>query len=76
MVIDSESQIIYVFGGRVVDGNWEEMKYSGLYSYNIKTSKWKMLQLVSVLFYRTLNNRPFRPAEPNGMGVFVPPRSG
>ena len=42
IVIDSDSQIVYVFGGRVVDGD----KYSGFYSYNISTSKWKNLQYV------------------------------
>ena len=46
MVIDPESQMIYVFGGRIVDGNWDEVKYSGLYSYNIRTSRWKLLQCV------------------------------
>ncbi|EAU90900.2 Mei4-dependent protein 6 [Coprinopsis cinerea okayama7 len=44
MVIDSETQILYVFGGRVVDGDWETSKFSGLYSYNIRMSKWKLLQ--------------------------------
>ncbi|EPQ57092.1 galactose oxidase [Gloeophyllum trabeum ATCC 11539] len=41
MAIDSEMQMIYVFGGRVVDQ--KSIKYSGLYSYNIRTNKWKML---------------------------------
>lgn len=44
LVIDSESQVIYVFGGRVVDGEKSPIKYSGFYSYNIPTSKWKNLQ--------------------------------
>ncbi|KDR67554.1 hypothetical protein GALMADRAFT_258218 [Galerina marginata CBS 339.88] len=44
MAMDSESQILYVFGGRVVDGDWDTSKYSGLYSYNVSTSKWKLLQ--------------------------------
>lgn len=43
MVIDHESQIIYVFGGRVVDGDWEALKYSGLYSYDIRANTWKVL---------------------------------
>ncbi|KAG5643379.1 hypothetical protein DXG03_000993 [Asterophora parasitica] len=46
MVMDCENQIIYVFGGRVVDGDWESVKYSGLYSYNVRLSKWKLLQQV------------------------------
>ncbi|KAG5723205.1 Muskelin [Termitomyces sp. T112] len=45
MVLDSEAQIIYVFGGRVVDREWDTVKYSGLYSYNIRLSKWKLLQI-------------------------------
>lgn len=44
MVIDSEAQIIYVCGGRVVDGDWESLKFSGLYSYDIKKNRWKMSQ--------------------------------
>ncbi|KAG6891567.1 hypothetical protein C0992_003594 [Termitomyces sp. T32_za158] len=45
MVLESETQILYVFGGRVVDGDWDTVKYSGLYSYNIRLSKWKSLQI-------------------------------
>ena len=44
MVIDSEAQVIYVSGGRVVDGDWEVSKYSGLYAYEIRTGIWQMLQ--------------------------------
>ncbi|KAF9467401.1 Muskelin N-terminus-domain-containing protein [Collybia nuda] len=44
MVMDSDSQIMYVFGGRVVDGDWNSVKYSGLYSYNVRLNKWKLLQ--------------------------------
>ncbi len=43
MVMDSDAQILYVFGGRVVD-NDVAVKYSGLYSYNVRLSKWKHLQ--------------------------------
>ncbi|KAI0829852.1 Muskelin N-terminus-domain-containing protein [Trametes gibbosa] len=42
MEIDSEAQVIYVFGGRVVDAELEALKFSGMYSYDIRTSKWKM----------------------------------
>jgi len=49
MVMDSEAQILYVFGGRVLDGDLDTSKYSGLYSYNISTSKWKLLQVPSAL---------------------------
>ncbi|KAF7983834.1 hypothetical protein HWV62_19101 [Athelia sp. TMB] len=44
MVMDCDAQVIYVFGGRVVDGDWNSSKYSGLYSYSVRTSKWKMIQ--------------------------------
>lgn len=47
-MIDSESQIIYVFGGKVVDGEKSPIKYSGFYSYNVPTSKWKNLQYVGM----------------------------
>ncbi|KAK0210441.1 Muskelin N-terminus-domain-containing protein, partial [Desarmillaria ectypa] len=42
MVMDSDAQILYVFGGRVVDDD-VAVKYSGLYSYNVRLSKWKHL---------------------------------
>ncbi|TRM70103.1 Muskelin N-terminus-domain-containing protein [Schizophyllum amplum] len=44
MVIDPDSQIIYVFGGRVINGDWNNYSYSGLYSYNIRLAKWTTLQ--------------------------------
>ncbi|KZT10880.1 uncharacterized protein LAESUDRAFT_643350 [Laetiporus sulphureus 93-53] len=43
MVMDSEAQVIYVFGGRVVDGAWKAPKYSGFYAYDIRTGCWEML---------------------------------
>lgn len=47
MVIDPEAQMIYVYGGRVVDGDWDSIKYSGLYSYDIRASKWTLLPYAS-----------------------------
>jgi len=44
MVMDCEAQTLYVFGGRMVDGDWDSVKLSGLYRYNVWLSKWKMLQ--------------------------------
>ena len=44
MIVDSERQVLYVYGGRVVDGDWDTYKYAGLYAYNIKTGRWKLLQ--------------------------------
>ncbi|TFK53543.1 hypothetical protein OE88DRAFT_1655700 [Heliocybe sulcata] len=60
MAIDSEACMIYVFGGRVVDQ--KSIKYSGLYSYNIRTNKWKALQCVDLA--RSSHE------------VSIPPRSG
>ncbi|KAJ3512938.1 hypothetical protein NLJ89_g3235 [Agrocybe chaxingu] len=50
MALDTENQIIYVFGGRVLDGHLATTapKYSGLYSYHINTSKWNLLQQPNV----------------------------
>lgn len=44
MVIDSASQILYVCGGRVHEGNSSTAKYSGLYSYEVASEKWTLLQ--------------------------------
>jgi hypothetical protein len=44
--MDPSAQILYVFGGRVVDGDWDTVKLGGLYSYNVRLSKWRMLQYV------------------------------
>lgn len=38
--------MIYVFGGRVADAEWEMLKFSGLYSYDIRTSRWKLYKWV------------------------------
>ena len=46
MVLDTEAQVVYVHGGRVVDGEWTSVKYSGLYCYDIRSGKWAMLQSV------------------------------
>lgn len=46
MVIDSAAQVIYVSGGRVIDGDSDPAKYSGLYCYDIREKKWSLFQLV------------------------------
>lgn len=58
--MDSETRMIYVSGGRVVDGDWESVKYSGLYSYNVQTGKWKLLQYVP-LMSPVQRQRPYYP---------------
>lgn len=60
MVMDSETQMIYVFGGRILDGDWDRWKFSGLYSYNVSTSKWRFLQ----------------DSPTTVLGVIIPPRYG
>ncbi|KAJ6594243.1 Muskelin N-terminus-domain-containing protein [Mycena capillaripes] len=45
MVMDCEAQILYVYGGRVIDGDWSNSKYAGLYSYNVRLGKWQHLQI-------------------------------
>ncbi|KXN90804.1 Muskelin [Leucoagaricus sp. SymC.cos] len=44
MVVDGEKQILYVHGGRVLDGDWDSYKYAGLYAYSLKSGRWKLLQ--------------------------------
>ncbi|KAJ3783538.1 Muskelin N-terminus-domain-containing protein [Lentinula aff. detonsa] len=41
MIIDSESQILFVFGGRAAE---KKLDYSGLYSYDVHLKKWCLLQ--------------------------------
>ncbi|XP_059059021.1 muskelin [Achroia grisella] len=46
MCIDTDTQTIYVFGGRVLPTNTEEVvspQYSGLYAYYIATNTWQLL---------------------------------
>ncbi|KAJ7680656.1 Muskelin N-terminus-domain-containing protein [Mycena polygramma] len=45
MVMDCEAQILYVHGGRIIDGDWANSKYAGLYSYNVRLGKWQQLQI-------------------------------
>jgi len=44
MCIDSEKQIMYVFGGRTVHPDADQFYYSGLYNYNIVSRKWKLMR--------------------------------
>jgi muskelin len=48
MVVDDETQMLYVFGGRIVDGDPKSHKYSGLYAYDMQNNLWKSLQYVAV----------------------------
>jgi hypothetical protein len=42
MLVDSESGILYVFGGRIISPDPSQIVYSGLYSWSIKDKTWKM----------------------------------
>ncbi|CAH2042154.1 unnamed protein product, partial [Iphiclides podalirius] len=46
MCLDADTQTIYVFGGRVLPANTEELvspQYSGLYAYYISSNSWQLL---------------------------------
>lgn len=43
MALDSETQMLYVFGGRIVDGEWDTVKCAGMYCYNVRRSKWSCI---------------------------------
>ncbi|KAF8199760.1 Muskelin N-terminus-domain-containing protein [Mycena galopus ATCC 62051] len=45
MVMDCETETLYIYGGRVIDGDWVNAKYAGLYSYNVQLRQWQLLQI-------------------------------
>ena len=81
MAMDCEAQILYVFGGRVLDGDWDTSKYSGLYSYNVRLSRWRSLQSVNCLIDGGFFTQPIsvyrQPDAPSTQGhPVIPPRFG
>jgi hypothetical protein len=48
MIVDSENQIIYLFGGKIQSPsnspNSPDTRYSGLYSYDISANQWALIQ--------------------------------
>ena len=51
MAIDPDKQLLYVFGGRIVNGGHsdsEPMKFSGFYRYNLVTDQWEHILWVVV----------------------------
>lgn len=42
MTIDSDARVIYLSGGRVVDGDWESVKLAALYSFDLHRKKWEI----------------------------------
>ncbi|KAJ7646961.1 Muskelin N-terminus-domain-containing protein [Roridomyces roridus] len=63
MVVDCNAQMLYVFGGRVLDGDWANYKYAGLYSYDIQRKQWQQLQ-------------PSSPSSKSLSGSIIPARYG
>ncbi|CAO3626285.1 unnamed protein product [Cunninghamella echinulata] len=47
MCIDTENEMIYIFGGRSVSYDISRHVYSGLYSYHIPSNTWKLLSIDS-----------------------------
>ena len=43
MVLDAEGQVLYVYGGKTIDPDTSQMKYSGLYAYYIDTGRWRLI---------------------------------
>lgn len=78
MVIDSEAQMIYVSGGRVVDADWELCKYSGLYAYDIQAGSWEALESVhSSIVSVDVTDRLLRSMSDSSVGhPSIPPRFG
>lgn len=78
MALDSETQILYVFGGRIVDGEWDTVKCAGMYCYNVRKSKWSCIMydffLCSVAGYVKFTRSPL-PSGSTQQGS-IPPRFG
>jgi hypothetical protein len=44
MVMDSQKQHVYVFGGRIVASDQSQVTYSGLYIYSVLKNEWTLLR--------------------------------
>ena len=51
MAMDSAAQVLYVCGGRVNDNRAGESRYCGLYSYDVATNKWRLLQYEDIVYH-------------------------
>ncbi|KAF8513102.1 Muskelin N-terminus-domain-containing protein [Hysterangium stoloniferum] len=62
LAIDSEKQMLYVFGGRIVQAETDlgPARFSGLYQYNIVTGKWEHLMHESGITSNTSRTIPVR----------------
>ena len=68
----------------MVDGDWNVSKYSGLFSYNVSTSKWKLLQYVllqlfflsRIMLLTTMVFRQSMAETSTSTYQYIPPRFG
>ncbi|TPX71748.1 hypothetical protein SpCBS45565_g00878 [Spizellomyces sp. 'palustris'] len=44
MVVDSDTQVLYVFGGRTIGPDPNQTVYSGLYAYSISHNQWRLIR--------------------------------
>ncbi|KAI8614210.1 Muskelin N-terminus-domain-containing protein [Chytriomyces sp. MP71] len=44
MVVDSDAQVLYVFGGRTIGPDPSQTIFAGLYSYDIRSNVWRLLR--------------------------------
>lgn len=63
MVIDSQNQAIYVFGGKTIAPGGSD-HYSGLYKYEIDSKKWTLLRYFPLLPSLSLSHYYFRDESP------------
>lgn len=64
MAMDSAAQVLYVCGGRVNDSRAGESRYSGLYSYDVATNKWRLLQYEGVILSLAFTANPMSNTRP------------
>lgn len=43
MIVDEEEECLWVFGGRLLSGTNEHSVYSGMYRYDLRSSKWTLI---------------------------------
>jgi muskelin len=44
MLVDSDRQVLYVFGGRAISPDPSQTVYSGLYAWDIKDDRWRLIR--------------------------------
>jgi hypothetical protein len=79
MIIDSEAQMLYVFGGRIIDVDADSPKYAGFYRYSIFSRDWSLLQYdfqAPLPFQAKLMMQRQPDVTPSSSGLTISPRSG